>query len=241
MRLLLIRHGQTIDNVNGAIGTVVPGPGLTDLGREQAAAVVSALAGEQIEAIYVSTMQRTHLTAEPLASARGLEIQVVDGLQEISAGDAEGRSDKEAVHLYMGTIFSWWNDFSARMPGGESGAEFHDRFTNAIASIAAEHSGTVAVFSHGAAIRTWASWTAENIQAEISRDLALHNTGVVALEGSPADGWTVTSWEGAPLGGASLDDPNAPDPTGEDSPVDSAAGAVPAAVTASVSSSVEAR
>jgi broad specificity phosphatase PhoE len=215
MRLLLIRHGQTPDNVRGAIGTVIPGPGLTPLGLEQAEAVVGALESEVIEAIYASTMQRTRLTAEPLAAARGLDIRIVDGLQEISAGEIEGRSDDDAIKLYMGTIFSWWKDFGASIPGGETGTVFHDRFTTAIDAIAAEHSGTVAVFSHGAAIRTWASWTAENIDAETSRGLVLHNTGVVILEGSPAEGWVVVDWAGEPMGGADLDDASAPDPTGD--------------------------
>ena len=46
MRLLLIRHGQTPSNVLGALDTLVPGPGLTPLGLEQAAAIPDALAGE---------------------------------------------------------------------------------------------------------------------------------------------------------------------------------------------------
>jgi probable phosphoglycerate mutase len=224
MRLLLIRHGQTPDNVRGAIGTVVPGPGLTELGQRQADSVVAALGHEPIEAIYVSTMLRTRLTAEPLAAALGLEINVVDGLQEIVAGDLEGHTDTDAIHLYMGTIFSWWQDFGGRIPGGEDGHEFYQRFTAAIERIAADHAsangkgvgeGTIAVFSHGAAIRTWASWSSRNIDAEASRAHVLPNTAVVILEGSPAEGWIVVEWAGQPIGGATLDDPSAPDPTGE--------------------------
>ncbi|MCU1597968.1 MAG: hypothetical protein JWQ47_1707 [Glaciihabitans sp.] len=219
MRLLLIRHGQTPDNVRGAIGTVLPGPGLTELGQAQADAVVAALAEEPIEAIYVSTMLRTRLTAEPLSAALGLDINVVDGLQEIVAGDLEGHTDTDAIHLYMGTIFSWWQDFDGRIPGGEDGNEFYGRFTGAIERIAAEHAPgsdkTIAIFSHGAAIRAWASWSSRNIDAEASRGHVLPNTGVVILEGSPAEGWIVVDWAGQPVGGAILDDPSAPDPTGE--------------------------
>lgn len=215
MRILLIRHGQTIDNINGALGTVVPGPGLTELGFRQAVAIPEALASEPIEAIYVSTMRRTRLTAQPLANARALEINEIDGLQEISAGELEGHSDHESIKLYMGTIFSWWNDFSGRIPGGEDGNEFYARFTGAISRIAAAHDGTVAVFSHGAAIRTWASWSSANLDADFSRNHTLENTAVVVVEGSPSDGWTTTYWAGEPVGGASLEDVRALDPTGE--------------------------
>jgi broad specificity phosphatase PhoE len=215
MRLLLIRHGQTIDNVHGDIGTLVPGPPLTELGVDQAEAVVGALSNETIDAIYVSTMLRTQMTAAPLGVACGIDPEVIEGIQEITGGEIEGRSDKDAIKIYMGTIFSWWQDKSTRIPGGENGIEFDTRFTAAINAIAKEHDGTVVVFSHGAAIRTWASYTAQNITAEVSRDLALANTGVVILEGSPAEGWVVTEWEGKPLGGEALEDPSAPDPTGE--------------------------
>lgn len=215
MRLLLIRHGQTPDNARGALGATVPGPGLTNLGREQAAAVPDALADEAIEAIYVSTMLRTHETAAPLAEALGMTPTVLPGLREISAGSLEQRSDPDAIRLYMGTIFSWADDMNARIPGAENGHEFFARYDGAIGEIASRHDGTVAVVSHGAAIRTWASWACRNVGAEFSRVNHLENTAVVILEGSPEDGWVARQWADAPLGGAELEDATAPDPMGE--------------------------
>lgn len=214
MRLLLIRHAQSTDNVIGALGTETPGPVLTALGLEQAAAIPAALADESIDAIYVSTMQRTGLTAAPLAAALGLHASVIDGLEEIHAGDFEGATDKDSIHAYIGTIVSWWQDSTARIPGAESGDEFFARFTAAI-NEAVEGRGTVAVFSHGASIRTWASAISRNIDEAFSRAHDLSNTALVVLEGSPDDGWATTHWDGEPVGGAALDDPNAPDPTGE--------------------------
>ncbi|WP_368499474.1 histidine phosphatase family protein [Herbiconiux sp. A18JL235] len=216
MRLLLIRHGQTIDNVKGELGTIVPGPGLTALGRRQAEAIPTALSAERLDAIAVSTMLRTQETAAALASARGLTPRVLDGLREIDAGDLEGRSDHEAVTTYQHTLYAWWTDFGARIPGGESGTEFVERYDAAIAALFDEHPhGTVAVVSHGAAIRTWAAWNSVNVDAEFSRTHGLENTGVVVLEGGPATGWRALSWQQTPLGGTALDDAAAPDPTGE--------------------------
>ncbi len=215
MRLLFIRHGQTIDNVNGALGTVIPGPGLTELGAKQAAAIPLALESQQIEAVYASTMLRTQLTARPLAHSRGLEVRVLDGLQEIGAGELEGRSDEDSIRLYMGTIFSWWTDRSARIPGGEDGEGFWARYTGAIERIAAEHDGTVAVVSHGAAIRTWVCATSSNLDADFSRSHPLENTSVVVVEGSPTEGWVTTYWADEPVGGAALEDAAAPDPTAD--------------------------
>jgi probable phosphoglycerate mutase len=215
MRLLLIRHGQTIDNVNGDLGTVIPGPVLTEFGQRQAVAIPGALADENIAAIYASTMQRTALTAAPLAAATGRTVEILGGIHEIDAGIFEGKSDKESVRGYMGTIISWWKDSAARIPGGESGDEFFARFTAAIGRAAAPHDGTIAVFSHGAAIRTWASAISRNIDEAFSRVHELPNTAMIVLEGSPAEGWITTHWDGEPVGGEDLDDPTAIDPTGD--------------------------
>ncbi|MCU1510800.1 MAG: histidine phosphatase, partial [Arthrobacter sp.] len=54
MRLLLIRHGQTPGNVLGQLDTAHPGPGLTELGERQAAALARSLTNEQIDLLYAS-------------------------------------------------------------------------------------------------------------------------------------------------------------------------------------------
>src|SRR3954449_4252924 len=91
MRLLLIRHGQTPANVRGELDTAAPGPALTELGREQAAAVPEALASERIDGIYASRLVRTQQTAAPLARVRGeMHRVVLPGIHEIEAGGASG-------------------------------------------------------------------------------------------------------------------------------------------------------
>ncbi|XAS67330.1 histidine phosphatase family protein [Micrococcaceae bacterium Sec5.7] len=219
MRLLLIRHGQTPGNVLGQLDTAHPGPGLTELGEQQAEALARSLADEQIDALYASTLLRTQLTAAPMARARGLDIQVLDGLHEIEAGALEKLTDHEAHMRYMGTVFAWaGGDLDRRMPAGPSGHEFFERFDAAIAKIAAASNGrpgTVAVVSHGAAIRIWAGLRAANADSAFAAGHVLANTGVVAVEGDPDAGWKVIDWEAGPAGGLALDDPAAEDPTGD--------------------------
>ncbi|MFJ8629757.1 histidine phosphatase family protein [Streptomyces sp. NPDC093568] len=199
MRLLLIRHGQTPSNVDQLLDTAVPGPGLTALGEEQAAALPAALADEDIEAIYVSTLTRTQLTAAPLAKARGLEPIVRDGIRELTAGDLEMLpGDTEQGQLYMKTVFAWAaGDLELRMPGGESGAEALGRYDAVVAEAAGSGARTVALVSHGAAIRMWTAARAVNVDVPFAAAHPLANTGVVILEGSPADGWKALTWAGA--------------------------------------------
>ena len=218
MRLLLIRHGQTPDNVRGALGTTVPGPRLTALGRKQAKALPHALRDEHIDAIAISTLVRTKLTAAPLAAALSLRPLVFDGLREIEAGSLEGKSDKESVGTYLSTFIAWASgDLDVRIPGAEDGHGFFARYDGAItqAMTAAGDEGTLAVVSHGAAIRTWVGLRAGNIDADFAREHMLSNTGLVVVEGDFALGWRLLEWESEPIGGEALADHAVEDPTGE--------------------------
>ncbi|QOV34355.1 histidine phosphatase family protein [Streptomyces ferrugineus] len=199
MRLLLVRHGQTPTNVDYLLDTAVPGPGLTELGSQQAAALPAALVGEDIGAIYASTLIRTQLTAAPLAATLGLDVIVRDGIREVSAGDLEMLpGDTEAGHAYMKTVFAWAaGDTGLRMPGGESGVEALGRYDAVVAEAAGGGAGTVALVSHGAAIRMWTAARADNVDVAFAAAHPLANTGVVVLEGAPGEGWKVLSWAGA--------------------------------------------
>ncbi|WP_369214921.1 histidine phosphatase family protein [Streptomyces flavofungini] len=237
MRLLLIRHGQTPSNLKHLLDTAEPGPALTPLGQQQAAALPEALAGEDIGALYASTLLRTQLTAAPLAARTGLEVRVRDGLRELSAGDLEMRGDEDAIDTYMGTAFAWSaGDTGLRMPGGEYGTEALARFDSVIEEAANTVSGTgigtaadtgtgpgtapgtgtrtVAMVSHGAVIRMWVAARAENIGVDFAASHPLENTAVVILSGSPAEGWRVLTWAGRSIGPES-ETPEESGPTGE--------------------------
>lgn len=219
MRLLLIRHGQTPGNVLGQLDTAHPGPGLTELGTRQAIALARALENEPIDLLYASTLTRTQLTARPLASARGLDIEVLEGLREIEAGSLEKLTDHESYLRYLDTVLAWTDgELDRRIPDGPDGHDFFGRYDDSIARIAAAAgrtgSVTAAVVSHGAAIRVWAGRRAGNIDAGFAARHVLANTGIVALEGDPDAGWQLIHWDGSPVGGLALADPTAEDPTG---------------------------
>lgn len=216
MRLLLIRHGQTSSNVKQLLDTAVPGPGLTNLGIRQAAAVPEALAEEKIGAIFASSQTRAQQTGAPLAEAFGLQVEVRDGVREITAGDLEMAGDEASVVHYISTIIAWIDDDrELRVPGGESGVEFLARYDEVIAEALATGADTVAVVSHGAAIRTWAGVRAGNITKDFVAEHALSNTGIVTMDGDFDSGWQVLNWADAAIGGPSVDDQADDGPTGD--------------------------
>ncbi len=215
MRLLLIRHGQTFSNIGHKLDTAEPGADLSELGRRQAAAIPQALAGEDIGAIYASTLVRSQQTAAPLAAALGLEVRIRPGIREIAAGELEMRSDEESIQRYVDVVFGWPGDLDSRVPGGESGAEVLARYDEVVAEAARSGVETVAFVSHGAVIRVWVGIRSTNVDPAFTMEHWLMNTAMVALEGSTEDGWTVVQWTEYPLGGPELGDPTHTGPAGE--------------------------
>ncbi|PRY09063.1 histidine phosphatase family protein [Kineococcus rhizosphaerae] len=202
MRLFLVRHGQTQSNVDHLLDTAVPGADLSPLGRDQAAALVQTLGERGIGAITASTLVRTQQTAAPLAAHLGLDVAVADGLREIEAGDLEMLGDDDSVRRYLEVVAAWLHgDLSVAEPGAEDGHAFFARYDAAVAAAlaAARAAGvdTLALVSHGAAIRTWAGSRVRNVSPEFVVATGLENTGVVELEGGPEDGWTCVRWMGA--------------------------------------------
>ncbi|MGP4112794.1 histidine phosphatase family protein [Streptomyces sp. 4N509B] len=215
MRLLLIRHGQTPSNLKHLLDTAEPGPALTPLGQQQAAALPDALAAERIEALYASTLLRTQLTAAPLAARTGLEVVVRAGIRELAAGELEMRGDDQAIETYLTTAFAWSaGETARRMPGGENGVEALGRFDAVVEEAARTGAGTVAMVSHGAVIRTWTAARADNVDVAFAAAHELRNTGVVILSGAPEKGWRVLRWEDRSVGPED-GGPHASGPAGE--------------------------
>ena len=213
MRLFLIRHGQTPANVLGLLDTAHPGPGLTELGRLQAERLADNFATEPLDALYTSTLIRTHLTAAPLSASRGLHPEQLPGVHEIQAGALELRSDPASVRTYLETVSAWvQGERDVAMPGGADGHEFFGRYTADVDAVASSGAGSAAIISHGAAIRVWVAAHASNLSHSFVAGSELGNTAVVELSGTPHTGWRVVSWDGAAAGGDSLTDRAADDP-----------------------------
>lgn len=200
-RLVLARHGQTQANIDRALDTRLPGPRLTDLGREQARALAGDLAGGAegpVTALHHSSAARAAQTAAVLADALGIAARPLDGVQEVQAGDLEGRRDDEAVARFRSVVDGWQvGDLERRQPGGESGREVLDRFRRALAAIVAEHpGGTLVLVSHGAALRLAAVDLLAGRGAPPPEADHVGNCGRVVLERLDEPGAAVEPWTG---------------------------------------------
>ncbi|HZN15913.1 MAG TPA: histidine phosphatase family protein [Acidimicrobiales bacterium] len=79
MDLLLVRHAEPvrIENAEGPAD-----PPLSERGVRQAALAAGWLAGERLDAIWASPMRRARQTAEAIAIAHGLDVNIDDELAE---------------------------------------------------------------------------------------------------------------------------------------------------------------
>lgn len=149
-RLVLVRHGEAECNAKGIFGGPIGCGGLTDLGRDQAAALATRLAmsGELADAaaLYTSTLARAIETATLLAPSlpTGLVFERRAQLCELDVGQADGLSFSELVEKFGDP--HWDEDpTNPCAPDGESWRAFSTRGRAALEELAEQHAGQLVV------------------------------------------------------------------------------------------------
>ena len=152
--IYLIRHAEAEGNLyriaQGQYDSI-----LTDRGWRQVRALEERFRDIHIDAVYSSDLYRTCATASAICGPKGLPLHRRRDLREICVGDWEQRTWGDIYRRwpeqmeYFSSQFTKWH-----AEGAETAAQVRDRVMAAIREIAAENEGkTVAVFSHGYAIR----------------------------------------------------------------------------------------
>lgn len=200
VRLVLVRHGRTPSNVRHALDTGLPGPGLDELGHEQARAVAGLLGNWPVRALYASRATRAQETAAPIGSVLGLDTRVLPGTHEIFVGELDRCDDDDSRAIFDDVFESWWDgDVTRPMPGGESAQDLWDRFLPDVSAVLQDiDSGAVVLVSHGAAIRLVTLALLDGRpDASFGREHPIPNSGRVVLRRDP-DGWTRELWDPMP-------------------------------------------
>jgi broad specificity phosphatase PhoE len=95
MRIILVRHGETIENAEGIVQGHHHGR-LSDIGIDQARRVARRLGEERIDAIYSSDLERAADTAREIARYhKHAEVHFTERLRERFMGDFQGRNKKD--------------------------------------------------------------------------------------------------------------------------------------------------
>lgn len=193
MKLLLIRHAQTIWNAAGRVQGQADPP-LSPAGLEQCQALGRRLGGLRLDALYTSDLDRARLTAAAVAEATGTPAILEPGLREVGLGRWEGIDRPSLERDYPDLFQRWVRDPSWDLvPGGEGSAGFRERVLGAVSRVVAGRGegATVAAVTHIGVIRLVLSMAAGLEHLGLRWPWAVDNTAITTLVGPPdIDRWT---------------------------------------------------
>jgi broad specificity phosphatase PhoE len=216
--LVLVRHGQSLSNVERLLDTRPPGAGLTPLGVAQARDFARGYKRE-VGMLVHSLALRARETAAVIGEELGLKPLEIEGIHEVQVGELEMRNDDDAVETFN-KVYERWHlgDLNAALPGGETAHEVLDRYLPVVSGLRMRYlddddwTGDIVLVSHGAAIRLAAA-TLAGVDGSFVVEHHLANTEAVVLAPITDGRWSCTHW-------GQHSPPFMPDPHGMPAPED---------------------
>lgn len=134
----MVRHTSTdIDDKGSTHGWI--DETLNDKGKRDASAVASMLEKilpkSGLTNLYTSDLMRAKQTAHMVGAHAGADIIPQFGLRPIDMGNLSGKTHDENAEQMAKLYEKWKTDKSAKIPGGESFADFENRNLGTIQSI----------------------------------------------------------------------------------------------------------
>lgn len=153
MKFVLVRHGQSTDNVTRTLSGQGPAP-LTDLGRKQAMSLGQKLLemGAKFDAVYSSDLRRAYETTTIICYELGIEEITFDvRLREGDAGIFTGQRVDDLTVDEKALFDSLIVDLDSKVFGGESVNEQMKRTRDAFVEIVENHNdeSVILLVGHG--------------------------------------------------------------------------------------------
>ena len=147
VQVLLIRHALPLRTQAGEGSD----PELAEAGWQQARRLPDALSRFPLSRLISSPQRRAVQTAQPVAAATGLPVDIDERLAEYDRGLSH-YIPLEQVRAERPD--DWTRMAAGQLPGTVDADAFHERVWAALRDVvaAADHEDTVAVFSHGGVI-----------------------------------------------------------------------------------------
>jgi len=193
-KLIIIRHGETLWNVEGKKQGQFDSP-LTSLGIKQAKALAQRLTEESFTGLYASDLGRAYKTAEYIAARTNHKILPEQRLRERNFGIFQGLTDKQIENEYPAEYNSHLtNQVDYVIPDGESLRQFYARVTDFLESLTALHDGqVVTIVTHGGVIDCWFRYIFD-LPLETSRRAKLWNASINCIAREAGGGWMLHTW-----------------------------------------------
>ena len=193
-RLIIIRHGETLWNIEGKKQGQLDSP-LTSLGIKQAKALAQRLTEESFTDLYTSDLGRAYKTAEYIAAQTNHKIFPEQRLRERNFGIFQGLTDKQIENKYPAEYNSYLtNRVDYVIPDGESLRQFYARVTDFLESLPTLHDGQiVTIVTHGGVIDGWFRYIFDLPLGTVRR-AKLWNASINCIVHEDKGGWTLHTW-----------------------------------------------
>ncbi len=154
MRIILVRHGETVWNVKGRLQGRLGGP-LTFRGRRQMKATARGLAGEKIAHVFSSDLERAMASAREIGLFHQAPVEFLHELREIDCGELESKSLQKAMKTHRRELEARLRDkYNYCFPRGESYRDVEARVRPFLRRVRRSFAGkTIVVVSHEAVNR----------------------------------------------------------------------------------------
>jgi probable phosphoglycerate mutase len=145
MRLIIARHGETLDNIRGVYQGHTHGK-LSDKGLEQARKLALRLKDEKMDVVFSSDLGRARETTEEILKFHDVPVHYTKDLRERGLGIFEGKPKEEFKNI-LKEAGSMKYDY--RPEGGETFHDIRERVEGFLESIIEKYMGkSVLVVSH---------------------------------------------------------------------------------------------
>jgi broad specificity phosphatase PhoE len=153
MTVLLLRHGETALNVTGALRGRLDPP-LTAHGMREAQQLAERLAAEYpLSAPYSSPLLRARATAQAIADATGVSLEVRDRFLDIDYGRWAGRPLDQLSASEAAEFRRWERHPEIPLPGAEDPVSAQRRALRGLVEATSGDAGCVVVVTHDAILQ----------------------------------------------------------------------------------------
>ncbi|MBP5303590.1 MAG: histidine phosphatase family protein [Clostridia bacterium] len=157
--IYLVRHCEATGNVQRICHGITDSD-ITDNGRSQLECLTKRFEDVALDCVYSSHLFRAQETARAIIRNKEIPHHVDERLSEIHVGEWENIPWKDLPALYPEQSENWsYHPEKFAAPKGESMVQMYSRMKDALNTIIKSHEGkTIAVVSHGCAVRNALCW-----------------------------------------------------------------------------------
>lgn len=187
--VLLLRHAETALNRSGALRGQLEVP-LSDRGVREAQQLAARIRAEyRLSAICSSLRLRARATADEIARATGLDVEMDDRFNDFDYGQWAGRTWNSFSPLEQGEFQRWQRNPETPLPGAEDPTAAQRRALAGLAAQANVHQGCIAIVTHDAILQVLLAHIL-SIDLHSYRGIVQHTAALNEIEPT-AGGWRV--------------------------------------------------